>query len=243
MRRITVGLALTVIMGVIVLQAQDFRRSYELSPGGQIVIINVLGDIKVTGYKGTGVEVVAFKKGPERDLIEIADNSFGTRIDLHPVYPKFHSGTSSVDFEVKVPDGARYNFSRLSTFSGKIEVANVRGRLRAENVRGDVAVKDVHGLISAASVSGNVRVEIDHAAERNNMRFSSISGDINVQAPADLDALIDMSSQSGLLRTDFPIEVQEQRYGPGRSARGKLGSGMQIIFISSVSGRVNLVQK
>jgi hypothetical protein len=223
--------------------AQDFRKSYVLPPRGQILIGNILGDVKVEGYKGETIEVVAKKKGPDQDQVEIRDRSFGDRIDLHSVYPKPGIGNASVDFEIRVPSFIPYNFSRISSLSGKVEVSNVIGRLRAESVRGDVEIKGVSGLVSASSHSGNVRVEVDQAQGRNNMRFSSISGNVNVRAPAGLDAVIDMSSISGLLKTDFPIEIQERRYGPGRSARGRLGAGKQVLFMTSVSGIVSLNQK
>lgn len=223
--------------------AEDFRKTYTLPPGGQILIGNILGNVKVKGYKGTSIEIAAHIKGPERDQVGIQDQSTGNRIDLRPVYPQFHSGNTTVDFEIRVPSSVAYNFSRLSSFSGDVEVSNVMGGLRAESVRGSVDVKAVRGMVSASSVSGNVHVEIDQAVGRSNMRFSSISGNISVQAPAGLDALIDMSSMSGLLKTDFPIEIQERRYGPGLSARGRLGNGKQILHMTSVSGIVSLNQR
>ena len=52
---------------------QDFKKSYDLPAGGQIVIWNYQGDIKVEGYDGDKIEIVAEKKGPDRNLIEIID--------------------------------------------------------------------------------------------------------------------------------------------------------------------------
>jgi hypothetical protein len=236
-------LGLAIVFSLPMAFAQDFKKSFDLSAGGQIEIWNFHGDLKVTGYTGSSVEVTAYKKGPDRDVMEINDRSFGNRIVVFPAPKQFDRGNASVDFEVRVPSSIQYNFSRLSSFTGNVEVSNIIGRLRAESVRGNVEVKDVRGLVSASSVSGNVSVELDKDTGRNNMRFSSISGNIRVRAPSNLDAFVDMSSASGLLRTDFPIEVQEARYGPGRSARGRLGSGMQMLRISSVSGQVSLIQK
>jgi DUF4097 and DUF4098 domain-containing protein YvlB len=124
-----------------------------------------------------------------------------------------------------------------------VYIEGVAGRLRAESVRGSVALKDVKGLVSAMSFSGNINVDIGKTQDRGNMMFSSISGSIDVSASADLNALVDISCSSGLLRTDFPLEIQELRYGPGRSARGRLGTGMQILHIRSVTGRVSLIKK
>jgi DUF4097 and DUF4098 domain-containing protein YvlB len=223
-------------------QGKDFHKNYTLLPGGQIFIENFMGDIKVKGFKGDTIEIVATKKGDDSDKIEILDNSMADRIDIRLRPPQFPVSDARVDFDVRVPESVEYNFTRISSFSGNVDISGVVGRLNAESVRGNVALKDVKGLVSASSFSGNIRVDIGKAQERSNMRFSSISGNIDVSAPADLDAVVDISCSSGLLRTDFPLEVQELRYGPARSARGRLGEGMQILRIRSVTGRVNLIK-
>jgi hypothetical protein len=235
----TVVLVLSVRLGL----AQDFHKSYPISAGGQIVIGNSLGNIKVTGYKGDDIEVLGFKREPEREAVEIADASSADRIELFPRYPNDQSGGSIVDFEIRVPLEKPFNFSRLFSYAGDVEVSNVNGRIWARSVKGKVEVKDVTGLVFASSVSGDVNAEIDQVRGRSDMRFSSISGNIKVLAPAKLDALIDMSSSTGLLRSDFPIEIQEKRYGPGRTGRGRLGLGTQILHITSVSGSVNLLRR
>jgi hypothetical protein len=241
MRLSLVGFAIT--LGLQLASAGDFRRSYTLPPSGQIIIENILGDIKVQGYKGNVIEALAKIKGSDSDSVEILDSSFGNRIEIHIRPTRFQQIDASVDFEIRVPASIEYTFTRLSSFAGKVEVSDVIGRLRVESVRGSVALSDVRGLISASSFSGNVRMEIGKSQDGNNMRFSSISGNIDISAPSNLDAMVEMSSASGMLKTDFPLEIQESRYGPGSSARGKLGAGKQILHIRSVTGRVSLSQK
>jgi hypothetical protein len=234
---------LAVLFSVQLLWAKDFHKNYSLAPGGQIFIENVSGDIKVKGFKGNSIEIVGSKKGDDRDLIEILDTSIGNRIEIRLRPPQFPGSNARVDFDVCVPNSVEYNFTRIFSFSGNVDISGVVGQLRAESVRGNVALKDVKGLVSASSFSGNIRVDIGKAQDRGNMRFSSISGNIDVSVPSNLDALVDISCSSGLLRTDFPLEIQELRYGPGRTARGRLGAGMQILHIRSVTGRVNLIKK
>jgi hypothetical protein len=236
-----IGLAF--LFSLRLVEAKDFRKSYTLAPGGQFFIENFLGDIKVKGFKGNSIEVVGYRNGDDSDRIEIIDNSMQYRIDIRLRPPQFPMGDARIDFEVRVPESVEYNFTRISSFSGNVDIAGVVGRLSAESVRGNVVLKDVKGWINATSFSGNIRVDIGKAQDRSNMRFSSISGNIDVTAPADLDAVVDISCSSGLLRTDFPLEIQELRYGPARSARGRLGDGMQVLRIRSVTGRVNLVRK
>lgn len=241
MRRSLAGLAFLFTLQYAL--AQDFSKTYELGAGGQILIANVMGDIRVTGYDGKTVEIKAYKKGPDKDAIQINDLSMGNRVELRVFHPPYRGHMSSVDFEVRVPKSVEYNFGRIASFGGNVEISDVTGRLRAESVRGNVGLKDVRGIVSASSVSGNVNVEIARVQERSHMRFSSISGNIEVSAPPKLNAVVEMSSTMGPLRTDFPIDIQERRYGPGRSAYGRLGEGVQSLRISSVSGRVSLVQK
>jgi DUF4097 and DUF4098 domain-containing protein YvlB len=89
-------------------------------------------------------------------------------------------------------------------------------------------------------VSGNVDVDINRLEGSDDMKFSSVSGNLNVRMPAGLDAQVSMSTLSGSLDTDFPVEVKEKRYGPGRSASGRVGEGTRQVKMSSVSGNISL---
>lgn len=223
--------------------AQDFRKIYTLAPGGSITVINPLGNIKITGYSGKEIEVLASRKGPDRENVSIQDNSFGNRIHLFPRYLEFGHGDASVDFNIRVPRTVEYNFSHLKSTSGKLEISGVRGRIWAESVGGSIEVRDVQGLISASSVSGSVYGDLAPDSRRSNLMLASISGNISVHAPTNLDALVHMESSSGLLRTNFPIEVHEARYGSGKSAFGKLGTGTQSVSMRSIFGDVSLEHK
>ena len=224
------------------LQAQDFQRTYAIPSGGQIRIANISGDIRLTGYKGDSVMVSATKVGRDRDKVEVEDASSGNRVDLKVRYPENGNTDASVNFEVRIPQYVDFVFERIGSISGDVEIADVRGQIKAASVSGDVLVRNVAGIVSAASVSGDVVVEMVRMEGRGEMKFNSVSGDVEVRAPANLDADVDMSTISGSLKTDFPIEVQERRYGPGRSARGRLGAGASSIKINSVSGRVSLLR-
>jgi hypothetical protein len=220
--------------------AQDYSKAYTIPARGSIRVINVSGDVKVVAYGGSNIVVAGYKQGPDRNLVQIEDNSDSNHIDLRVRYPESRNCNASVNFEIQVPQGIEYNFERLASVSGRVEVAGVAGRLRAESVSGDVDIRNVAGIVSASAVSGNVDVEITSLQDSGDMKFSSVSGNVNVRAPANLDADIEMSSVSGSLKTGYPIEVQEQRYGSGRSARGRVGSGGHSLRITTVSGRVSL---
>jgi DUF4097 and DUF4098 domain-containing protein YvlB len=220
--------------------AQDFQKSYQIGAGGEVRIGTVSGDVTVEGYDGSAVVVTGFKKGRDLDMVDIEDRSTGSNIDVSVRYPKNCNCDVSVRFEVKVPRSVAYDFDRISSVSGNVEIRNIMGKINASSVSGEVKVRNVAGSVSASSVSGNVEVEIDRLDGTEGMKFSSVSGDVDVRLPSSLGADISMSSFSGAVRTDFPIEVRQERYGSRNSARGKVGDGSRSLRISSVSGSLSL---
>jgi DUF4097 and DUF4098 domain-containing protein YvlB len=238
--------------------AQDFQKSYELAPGGRVSIKNVSGDVTVSGYNGNAIVVSATKTGRDSELVEIEDTSSPNQLELRVRYPKDCKCDASVTFEVKVPGSTGYVFDRISTASGNIRVAEVSGQITVNTASGnvdisdvsgstnvsvasgDITIKSANGSVSARSASGDVTVELLRTEGSDALDFSSASGDVRVRVPGNIDADIEMSTLSGSLSTDFPIQVEERKYGPGRRASGRVGSGTRRIRISSASGDVSL---
>lgn len=229
-----------ILLPAVLASGQDLHKTYNLARGGRISIENVSGDIAIESYNGSGIAVDAVRVGRDRDLVKIEEVSSGDRLELRVSYPESSNSDAGVNFQVRVPASMDYNFDHLASVSGDITVSGVQGQVRAESVSGDVAVKDVWGLVNASSVSGDVEAEIRHLEGAGDMKFSSVSGDIRVKAPNDTDAVVEMSSLSGSLDTNFPIQIEEKQTGPGHSAHGRLGAGSSTLRLSTVSGDVSL---
>jgi DUF4097 and DUF4098 domain-containing protein YvlB len=223
--------------------AQEFQKTYRIAPGGVIRITNVSGEVKVTGVGGDVITVLATKVGSDTSCVQVEDNSSENLVDLRARYPQNGNCNASINFDVRVPVNTEYNYDRLASVSGNVTVQNIAGKLRAESVSGNVEIAGVTGIVSASAVSGNVDVDISQLQGLGDMKFSSISGNVNVVGPTDLDSDVEMSSISGSLKTNYDIEVQEQRYGPGRHARGRIGAGSHSLKITTVSGRVSLYHR
>ena len=220
--------------------AQDFQKTYRIGAGGQIRIGNVSGDVIVTGYDGDSVVVKGTRKGRDRELVEVEDRSGTANVDIGVRYPKHCNCDASIRFDVQVPRSVNYDFDQISSVSGDVKVTGVTGKLKASAVSGDVWITDVSGSVSASAVSGDVKVEINRLDGSDDMKFSTVSGDVNVLLPGSLDADVDMTSFSGSIKTDFAIEVRSERYGSGNWARAKLGEASRRLKMSSVSGDLSL---
>jgi DUF4097 and DUF4098 domain-containing protein YvlB len=232
--------ALIALVSAASASAQDYQKTFSLSTGGQIKIGNISGDIIITGYDGNAIVVTGTKEGRDSDKVEVEDLSSGNRIDVRVKYPKHCNCEASINFKVQVPRSVSYDFEGINSVSGEIEIQGVTGSVKASSVSGEVRVKDVSGSVNASSVSGDVEVEIQKLAGNDDLKFSSVSGSVNVKLPSNVDADVDMSTMSGSLKTDFPLEVQKEKYGPRNSAKGRLGDGSRRLRLSSVSGSLTL---
>jgi lia operon protein LiaG len=241
-RSITISSVICLLLALTA-SAQDFQKNYRIGAGGAVNIRNVSGDVTVTGYNGDTITVTAYKEGPDRDQVTIEDSSGGNNVDVRARYPENCNCNVSVRFDVKVPSGISYRYDSITSVSGDVNISNVRGDLHVKSVSGDVSVKGAAGAVNAGSVSGDVEVEIqslEGADGAGDMEFNSVSGDVEVRLPGNLDADVKMSTLSGELKTDFPLQVEDKRRGPGRSANGRLGNGARNMKLSTVSGDISL---
>jgi hypothetical protein len=258
--RLSIGTAFLTLLICATATAQDFQKSYALRAGARVNITNVSGDVIVNGYDGDTIKVTGIKEGRDRDQVEVDDRSDANQIDLRVRYSRNCNCDASIKFEVQVPKSIKFDFDKVSSASGNIEINSVTGRIHASSASGDVKLKEVNGeinaksasgevivkeavgTVTAESASGDVEVEITQLVGTESMKFSSASGDVSVKLPSSLDAFVDMSTVSGDVKTDFPLEVNERDHGAGRWARGQVGggSGSRTLRISSASGNVSL---
>jgi hypothetical protein len=241
--------------------AQDFQKTYPLGAGGTVSIKNVSGDVNIKGYDGQGVAVAVYKEGRDRDRVEVEDLSTGNAVVLNAQYPRECNCDASLRFEINVPRSGNINIDSVKIASGNVNVNGINGRVvvrtasgdvRAENINGDVnastasgevTVRNVAGTVNARSASGNVEAEVARLEGTGDMKFSSASGDVRVKLPGNVDADVKMSTSTGTINTDFPIEVRKHEYGPGSEASGRLGSGSRNIQLSTATGNVSLTRQ
>ena len=71
--------------------------------------------------------------------------------------------------------------------------------------------------------------------------FNTVSGDITLRVPENLDADVDFASLSGDFRTDFDMEVTRSRDKfIGSEIEGRIGRGTRELSFHTVSGDVTL---
>ena len=148
----------------------------------------------------------------------------------------------------------------LESVSGGVRARNVQGGANASSVSGHVTLETVTGDVDAESVSGPIRLSgirakvvsaetvsgaiqfsgsVDPAGKYD---FESHSGTIRLALPANIGARLSLETFSGSFQSDFPVVVQGDRGGPGRSGEARIGRGNARIEAQTFSGSILIIR-
>lgn len=134
-----------------------------------------------------------------------------------------------------IEQAGRADRAELQTVSGDILAPALVGNAELQTISGRIQVTGgPWQKLSLSTVSGDVLVNGGPAAN-GNVRIDSMSGDVQLQLPANTSASLHASSFSGDLRSDFGTPKQPE-HGPGSSLDARLGDGAGKINIETFSG-------
>jgi hypothetical protein len=259
-RAVVFGLLMTVVVGSAAAAqerstARDFRWSKSLPAGQWVRIHNISGDVKVTAVDGDRIDVVGIRRGSgsfdEDDVrVDVHEGRDGVTIcalwgadsycDDRGSHIESHGEgrrrRGSVDFEVRLPRRLKLS---ANSVSGDVEVTGTGDEVRARSVSGNVRLARVRApAVAASSVSGDVDADIEALTGQGNLRFTSVSGNVELQLPRSLDADFTMKTVSGELDSDFQLTVQGGM--SRRTLNGRIGRGGRELYLTTVSGNVRL---
>ncbi|WP_326635513.1 DUF4097 domain-containing protein [Nonomuraea fuscirosea] len=128
-----------------------------------------------------------------------------------------------------------------NTVSGAVESRALGGDLSFVSVSGDLTV--AHGTprrLKANSVSGRITADL-FLRPTGHVTLNSVSGDILVRLPKNVEADVSFRSTSGRLVSTF--DGLSDTNNPGsKTLSGRLGGGMASLSAITVSGEVTLLK-
>jgi DUF4097 and DUF4098 domain-containing protein YvlB len=125
---------------------------------------------------------------------------------------------------------------RIDCVSGDIRLSQIDGDIEASTSSGDIEVRQDQGGLDLNTVSGDVEVKTEISPE-NEYGVETTSGEIVFYLPQDSNARLNCETQSGSIRTEIPISVLSTSRN---FLKGELGSGGSRIYLSTVSGDVEV---
>lgn len=231
-------------------EASELFRVPLSSPSepGKLVLDQVSGSIKVTGYDGNEVIVAATfgstkrrnrdkgREGSTNGMKRIANSSLDVSAEEKKNVVRLNNSqvNKTVNFEIKVP--RKFGLKLSTVNNGNIHVIGVEGDMEISNVNGEITLEKVSGSASADTVNGDVTVGFLKITEDTPMAFSSLNGDLEITFPKTIKAHIKAKSDRGLIYTDFDMKMAERKPEVKKSSSGSV---YQVKVEKWVRGDIN----
>jgi len=227
-------------------ETAEWRKTYELQPGGRLEVTNTNGLIKVEPSASKTIEVVAVKTArghsPEDakqalgdiEIVETADSA-GVRIETKIKRTQGWFGSNAqVKYTVRVPEGLN---SKFSTTNGGVELRGVSGNVEAETTNGGIVAHDMAGTLTASTTNGGVDVDMVRLGE-GGARLECTNGGISLRLPPDAKASISASVTNGGIDTSgLSLEKIESTR---RKLEAKLNGGGAPVRMSCTNGGLEI---
>jgi DUF4097 and DUF4098 domain-containing protein YvlB len=223
----------------------EWRKTYELQPGGRVEVANVNGRIHVEPGDGNRVEIVAEKRArgateeaakQALERIEIREDVSGSTIKVETKVASGGlnmGGSPEVNYTLHVPASAEI---RVSSVNGGIEVTGLSGRVRAETTNGGITARDLSGAVDATTTNGGV--DIDVARLESSVSLGTTNGGIKLRLPADARATITASVANGGIDTSG-LQLNSTT-SSRRRLEGTLNGGGASVRLEGTNGGIRI---
>lgn len=164
---------------------------------------------------------------------------------------------TSIEGNVRVRGGKE--FVSVHSVEGEVDISQVTGRLEVNAVDGNITITDLTGAIFAEAIDGDIIMErirsedVDAATVDGNItyrgtvaangryRFGSHDGDIDLEVPEPLDAVLSISTYSGAFQAcGYSVVAVTEGERQKRRFRFSLGTGSARIDMESFDGTMTL---
>jgi len=224
----------------------EWTRSYQLSPGGEIQIGNTNGKIEVEGVDQATVEVraeriarAATDEGARELLpkIVIREDVKPDRIVVETErIAGFTIGASfEVRYHVRAPKAA---LVRATNTNGAVSVSGMSGRMAAHTTNGAVVAKDLTGGIDAQTTNGSVSVELASLGS-DKVQLRTVNGALTLTLPATAKADLSASCTNGSIDVSG-IKLAVSGELSRRRVEGKLNGGGTPIDLRTTNGGIRV---
>jgi DUF4097 and DUF4098 domain-containing protein YvlB len=189
---------------------------------------DVLVRTRVEGWGDTDSEAQSMSS-------QVLIDASGGHVQARGPQSQNHAGWS-VSFEIFVPQATSVT---VKTRNGGINVSDVRGNLKFEATNGGINLHRLAGEINGSTVNGGVNIELTGATwEGNQIQVTTKNGGVTLSMPENYSAHFQTETQNGSLRSDFPLNIREDRQS--RSHDFQTGGGGAVIHVKTQNGGVTL---
>ncbi len=226
--------------------SEVIKRTYPLTPDGNISLSNVSGTVEITAWDKNEVSLEAEKVASSDDAlallsisIDMTPNSLAIKTEQKRKW-KFWNlfNNSKVNYRLRVPAGV--SLAKIDVVNSDITVRGVRGRVNLDTVNGRIVATGLSAESRFDTVNGSIDVSFDSLKNVRRVVLDTVNGSCKLRLPADASAHVDADTVNGRITCDFPIRLESS----GRhSLRGTIGDGATELVLESVNRSLHVDSK
>ncbi len=182
---------------------------------GTLEVNQIYGGMKVVGYDGKEVIVVAKQKKMQstvkmkNGLRRINNNSMALEAEESDNFVEvsaqtYSGGKDTMNLEIRVPKNFNLHLSSIN--DGDILVENINGELEISNVNDNITLNQVSGSAVVDSVNGLIKANFNAVTPGSKLVFTSFNDDVDLTLPGSVKADFKLQTAYGEIYTGFDIE-------------------------------------
>jgi Toastrack DUF4097 len=224
--------------------SDEWTRTYQLAPGGELRIANTNGRIEIDGVDGNTVDVRAERiakattDGAAQDLlprIKIEEEAKPDRIEIRTgrMSGIMIGASVEVRYHVRAPRTAKI---RVTNTNGVITLTALAGDVEAHTTNGGVRGTDLSGAVDAETTNGGVNV--DFATVDHDVKLSTTNGGVTIGLPESAKAnIVATCTNGGISVSGVKMEISEQSR---RRVEGRMNGGGVSVELRTTNGGVRI---
>ncbi len=240
------------------------RLSAPLSPGSTFAAQTHNGSITTNGADVADCSMVATitaRAATEEEARELAEEveislePSGDTLTVKIKRPTYLVNKSvGVSLDVTVPDQMNLElethngFVAVTDIAGNVHAITHNGKITTMRVSGSTVLETHNGSISVRSASGDAKLRTHNGSVKafyaeaaspvSDISIVTSNGSIELAAPPDLSARVEVSTSNGSINTDLPITIVGKV--SKRKLNGTIGSGEGRLFLETHNGSIRL---
>lgn len=197
---------------------ESFCQEYQAVSARSLQVSTINGHTKITGWNDYSIKLIGLKKAENQkglEKIEIQVTEENNKI-IFEVKHETTDGTKAIDLELTVPSDIAID--------------------EINSVNGNAEVSSMPLIYKINTVNSGIKTEISEIEE--NIYISSVNGNIDLSILPKIDATIDITTVTGEINlNDVPLDLSLKS---PTQVKGDIGTGGDVIFISTTNGNIEL---
>lgn len=223
--------------------ADSWSRSYPVTSGARLEIININGRITAEASDGSAIELVAARSAKAvsdeaakelLDKLEMREEASDSRVRIEVRAPRTNgAGGHEITWTIKVPRGVSVD---LRTVNGGVRMARLDSDVRARSTNGGIVGEALAASsVDAAVTNGGVQIELAKAVSAGTFDLEAVNGGVSISLPP--DSKVDVEGRTvngGISSSGLELEMVGEQ--SKRRLTGRLNGGGARVSLETVNG-------